>query len=127
MRQAFRQRQLGMSSRQRGGRFKRASHVLQRKTKRRMGASAANAFSDAAAQELDSSTFVGVPATPDLDGLRACVDYLARRDPQWAIVRIERCDSIVFYPISPVGTSVPRDFDGASERYLEQVAPEGPK
>jgi hypothetical protein len=32
----------------------------------------------------------------DLDGLRACVDYVARRDPQWAIVRTERCDSTMF-------------------------------
>jgi geranylgeranyl pyrophosphate synthase len=40
----------------------------------------ANAFAEAAAQEFDASAFVGTPASPDLDWLRACVDYLARRD-----------------------------------------------
>jgi geranylgeranyl pyrophosphate synthase/uncharacterized protein with NAD-binding domain and iron-sulfur cluster len=41
---------------------------------------AANAFAEAAAQEFDASAFVGTPASPDLDWLRACVDYLVRRD-----------------------------------------------
>jgi hypothetical protein len=40
----------------------------------------AAAFADAAAREFDSSTFEGVPASPDLEWLRACVDYLARGD-----------------------------------------------
>jgi hypothetical protein len=40
----------------------------------------AAAFAEAAAREFDSSAFEGVPATPDLERLRACVDYLARRD-----------------------------------------------
>jgi hypothetical protein len=37
-------------------------------------------FADAAALEFDNSTFVGAPGSPDLDWLRACVDYLVRRD-----------------------------------------------
>ena len=41
---------------------------------------AAAAFAEAAAREFDSSAFAGVPASPDLDWLRACVDYLVRRD-----------------------------------------------
>ena len=41
---------------------------------------AANAFAEAAAREFDASAFVGAPASPDLDWLRACVDYLVRRD-----------------------------------------------
>ena len=41
---------------------------------------AAAAFADAAAREFDSSAFAGVPASPDLEWLRACVDYLVRRD-----------------------------------------------
>jgi geranylgeranyl diphosphate synthase type II len=41
---------------------------------------AANAFAEAAAREFDASAFVGAPAGPDLDWLRACVDYLVRRD-----------------------------------------------
>ena len=40
--------------------------------------------------------FVGVPATPELDWLRARADYFVRRDVEWAIVRIERCGSTVF-------------------------------
>jgi geranylgeranyl pyrophosphate synthase len=40
----------------------------------------AAAFAEAAAREFDSSAFAGVPASPDLDWLRACVDYLVRRD-----------------------------------------------
>jgi hypothetical protein len=31
-----------------------------------------------------------------LTDLRACADYLVRRDSQWAIVRIERCDNVYF-------------------------------
>ena len=41
---------------------------------------AANAFAEAAAREFDASAFVGTPASPDLEWLRACVDYLVRRD-----------------------------------------------
>jgi len=41
---------------------------------------AAKAFADAAALEFDNSAFVGAAANPDLDWLRACVDYLVRRD-----------------------------------------------
>ena len=41
---------------------------------------AANAFAEAAAREFDASAFAGAPASPDLDWLRACVDYLVRRD-----------------------------------------------
>jgi hypothetical protein len=40
----------------------------------------AAAFAEAAAREFDSAAFVGVPASPDLEWLRACVDYLVRRD-----------------------------------------------
>jgi geranylgeranyl pyrophosphate synthase len=38
------------------------------------------AFANAASREFDSSAFVGVPTSPDLEWLRACVDYLVRRD-----------------------------------------------
>ena len=41
---------------------------------------AANAFAEAAAREFDASAFVGAPASPDLDWLRACIDYLVQRD-----------------------------------------------
>jgi geranylgeranyl pyrophosphate synthase/uncharacterized protein with NAD-binding domain and iron-sulfur cluster len=41
---------------------------------------AANALVEAAAREFDASAFAGAPASFDLDWLRACVDYLARRD-----------------------------------------------
>jgi geranylgeranyl pyrophosphate synthase/uncharacterized protein with NAD-binding domain and iron-sulfur cluster len=41
---------------------------------------AATAFAEAAAREFDASAFLGAPASPDLDWLRACVDYLVRRD-----------------------------------------------
>ena len=41
---------------------------------------AARAFAGAAAQEFDTSAFAGAPASPDLDWLRACIDYLVRRD-----------------------------------------------
>ena len=37
-------------------------------------------FAEAAAREFDGSAFAGVPASPDLDWLRACVDFLVRRD-----------------------------------------------
>ena len=40
----------------------------------------AAAFVEAAAGEFDSSAFEGVPARPDPEWLRACVDYLAQRD-----------------------------------------------
>ena len=40
----------------------------------------AAAFAEAAAREFDSSAFEGVPARPDPEWLRACVDYLAQRD-----------------------------------------------
>jgi geranylgeranyl diphosphate synthase, type II len=41
---------------------------------------AANAFREAAAREFDDSAFAGAPASPDLEWLRACVDFLVRRD-----------------------------------------------
>jgi hypothetical protein len=41
---------------------------------------AAATFADAAAREFDSSAFAGVPTSPDLEWLRACIDYLVRRD-----------------------------------------------
>jgi hypothetical protein len=40
----------------------------------------AAAFAEAAAREFDSSAFEDVPASLDLEWLRACVDYLVRRD-----------------------------------------------
>jgi geranylgeranyl pyrophosphate synthase len=40
----------------------------------------AAAFAEAAAREFDDSAFAGVPASPDLGWLRACVDFLVRRD-----------------------------------------------
>jgi hypothetical protein len=40
----------------------------------------AAAFSEAVAREFDSSAFGGAPASPDLEWLRACIDYLARGD-----------------------------------------------
>jgi geranylgeranyl pyrophosphate synthase len=41
---------------------------------------AAAAFTEAAAREFDSAAFAGMPPNPDLEWLRACVDYLVRRD-----------------------------------------------
>src|SRR6516164_968707 len=41
---------------------------------------AAAAFAEAAAREFDTSACAGVPASPDLEWLRACVDNLVRRD-----------------------------------------------
>jgi len=38
------------------------------------------AFAEAAVREFSSSALEDVPASPDLDWLRACVGYLARRD-----------------------------------------------
>jgi len=40
----------------------------------------AAAFAEAVAHEFDSSAFEGVPASPNLEWFRACVDYLARGD-----------------------------------------------
>jgi geranylgeranyl pyrophosphate synthase len=40
----------------------------------------ARAFAGAAAHEFDTSAFGGAPASPDLDRLRACIDYLVRRE-----------------------------------------------
>ena len=37
-------------------------------------------FAKAAAREFEGSAFAGVPASPDLEWLRACVDFLVRRD-----------------------------------------------
>ena len=37
-------------------------------------------FAKAAAREFSSSALEDVPASPDLEWLRACVGYLARRD-----------------------------------------------
>jgi len=41
---------------------------------------AAAAFAQTAAREFDTSAFAGVPANPDLEWLRGCVDYLVQRD-----------------------------------------------
>jgi hypothetical protein len=41
---------------------------------------AAAAFAEAAAREFDSSAFADVPARPNLEWLRASIDYLVRRD-----------------------------------------------
>jgi geranylgeranyl pyrophosphate synthase/uncharacterized protein with NAD-binding domain and iron-sulfur cluster len=40
----------------------------------------AAAFAETAAREFDGSAFAGVPANPDLEWLRHCVDYLVQRD-----------------------------------------------
>ena len=40
----------------------------------------AAAFAQAAACEFDDTAFAGVPASPDLDWLRSCVDFLVQRD-----------------------------------------------
>jgi geranylgeranyl pyrophosphate synthase/uncharacterized protein with NAD-binding domain and iron-sulfur cluster len=40
----------------------------------------AAAFAEAAAREFHSSAFADVPASPDLEWLRACVDFLVQRD-----------------------------------------------
>jgi hypothetical protein len=40
----------------------------------------AAAFAEAAAREFHSSAFAGVPASPDLGWLRACVDFLVQRE-----------------------------------------------
>ena len=40
----------------------------------------ANVLADAAAREFDDTAFAGVAPSPDLDWLRACVNFLARRD-----------------------------------------------
>lgn len=40
----------------------------------------AAAFAEAALGEFDSVAFAGVPASPDLDWLRSCVDFLVQRD-----------------------------------------------
>jgi geranylgeranyl pyrophosphate synthase len=40
----------------------------------------AAAFAENAAREFDSSAFAGVPASPDLEWLRRCVDYLVQRE-----------------------------------------------
>ena len=44
------------------------------------GQQTAAAFAEAVAREFDSSAFEAMPASPDLEWLRACVDYLARGD-----------------------------------------------
>jgi geranylgeranyl pyrophosphate synthase/uncharacterized protein with NAD-binding domain and iron-sulfur cluster len=41
---------------------------------------AATGFAEAAAREFDGSAFAGVPASPDLEWLRSCVEFLVRRD-----------------------------------------------
>ncbi len=40
----------------------------------------AAAFTEAAVREFDTLAFAGVPAGPDLDWLRSCVNYLVQRD-----------------------------------------------
>jgi geranylgeranyl pyrophosphate synthase len=41
---------------------------------------AATAFAEAAAREFENSAFVGVPASADLEWLRACINFLVRRE-----------------------------------------------
>lgn len=41
---------------------------------------AAASFAEAATREFHSSAFAGVPASPDLEWLHGCVDFLVRRD-----------------------------------------------
>jgi geranylgeranyl pyrophosphate synthase/uncharacterized protein with NAD-binding domain and iron-sulfur cluster len=41
---------------------------------------AAAALAQAAAREFHSSAFAGVPTSPDLEWLRACIDFLVQRD-----------------------------------------------
>jgi geranylgeranyl pyrophosphate synthase len=41
---------------------------------------AAATLAEAAAREFDSAAFAGVPASPDLEWLRACIDFLVQRD-----------------------------------------------
>ena len=41
---------------------------------------AAAALAEAAAREFEELAFTGVPASPDLDWLRGCVDFLIQRD-----------------------------------------------
>ena len=41
---------------------------------------AAVAFAEAATHEFESTAFAGVPAGPDLDWLRSCINYLVQRD-----------------------------------------------
>ena len=41
---------------------------------------AATAFAQAAAREFETSAFLNVPTSPDLDWLRSCVDFLVKRD-----------------------------------------------
>ena len=38
------------------------------------------ALAEAAAREFESAAFAGVPASPDLDWLRSCADFLVKRD-----------------------------------------------
>jgi geranylgeranyl pyrophosphate synthase/uncharacterized protein with NAD-binding domain and iron-sulfur cluster len=40
----------------------------------------AAALAEAAAKEFERSAFAGVPASPDLEWLRACIDFLVHRD-----------------------------------------------
>jgi geranylgeranyl pyrophosphate synthase/uncharacterized protein with NAD-binding domain and iron-sulfur cluster len=44
------------------------------------GQQAAVAFAEAATREFESTAFAGVPASPDLDWLRSCIDFLVQRD-----------------------------------------------
>jgi hypothetical protein len=36
-------------------------------------------FAEAAAREFDCSAFAGVPASPDLEWLRTCTDFVVQR------------------------------------------------
>jgi hypothetical protein len=82
-----------VASRRRGARFGR---LEDKDPAPKWARQRANAFSEAAAREFDASALIGAAPNPDLDWLRARADYLVRRDSQWAIVRIERCDNSVF-------------------------------
>jgi hypothetical protein len=44
---------------------------------------AAAAFAEAATREFESSAFAGIPAGPDLEWLRSCINSLVRRDAEW--------------------------------------------
>jgi hypothetical protein len=39
----------------------------------------ATAFAEAAAREFQKSAFAGLAATPDLEWLRACIDFVVKR------------------------------------------------
>ena len=58
----------------------RLHDILERGGSIRRAQQSAAALAEAAAQEFHSTAFAGVPASPDLDWLRSCVDFLVQRD-----------------------------------------------